>query len=106
MRPNPMREWLRNVAQTIRTVSQGMAIILWYVVQTFKRKAFTQHFEYPELPVRVKPRYRGFHRFNLSTCIGCDLCAKACPVDCIYIDKVRNPSGGKGFQVNGFAIDY
>ena len=53
----------------------------------------------------VKPRYRGFHRFDLTTCIGCDKCARACPVDCIYIDKIKNPVG-KGFRVNGFKIDY
>src|SRR5439155_120223 len=65
----------------------------------------TQQFEYPERPVPVKPRYRGFHRFDLTTCIGCDKCAKACPVDCIYIDKMKNPVG-KGFRVTGFKIDY
>ena len=53
----------------------------------------------------VKPRYRGFHRFDLTTCIGCDKCARACPVDCIYIEKIKNPVG-KGFRVNGFKIDY
>ena len=53
----------------------------------------------------VRPRYRGFHRFDLTTCIGCDKCARACPVDCIYIDKIKNPVG-KGFRVNGFKIDY
>jgi len=58
-----------------------------------------------EKPVPVKPRYRGFHRFDLTTCIGCDKCARACPVDCIYIDKEKNPMG-KGFRVNGFKIDY
>ena len=67
-----MREWCRNVYVAIKTVAQGMWITLWYFFQTYKRKAFTQHFEYPELPVPVKPRYRGFHRFDLTTCIGCD----------------------------------
>src|SRR5439155_26579816 len=100
-----MREWCRNVYVAIKTVAQGMWITLWYFFQTYKRKAFTQHFEYPELPVPVNPRYRGFHRFDLTTCIGCDKCAKACPVDCIYIDKIKNPVG-KGFRVNGFKIDY
>jgi NADH-quinone oxidoreductase subunit I len=102
-----MREWFRNVYVAIRTVAQGMWITLWYFFQTYKRKAFTQHFEYPELPVPVKPRYRGFHRFDLTTCIGCDKCARACPVDCIYIAKEKVKSGGKtALQVNGFIIDY
>ncbi len=100
-----MCQWMRNITVAIKTVGQGMWITLWYFLQTYKRKAFTQHFEYPELPVPVKPRYRGFHRFDLTTCIGCDKCARACPVDCIYIEKVKNPVG-KGFRVNGFKIDY
>ena len=50
-------------------------------------------------------RYRGFHRYDLTTCIGCDKCAVACPVDCIYIDKEKAPVG-KGFRINGFTIDY
>ena len=100
-----MRAWFHNVLVAIQTVAQGMYITLWYFLQTYRRKTFTQHFEYPELPVPVKPRYRGFHRFDLTTCIGCDKCARACPVDCIYIEKIKNPVG-KGFRVNGFKIDY
>src|SRR5262249_44126754 len=50
-----MRIWLRNVWMAVKTVGQGMWITLWYFLQTYKRKAFTQHFEYPELPVPVKP---------------------------------------------------
>ena len=100
-----MREWFRNFYLAIKTVGEGLYVTLWYFLQTYKRRAFTQQFEYPELPVPVKPRYRGFHRFDLTTCIGCDKCARACPVDCIYIEKIKNPVG-KGFRVNGFKIDY
>ena len=70
-----MRTWFRNVGLAITTIAQGMYVTLWNFVQTFRRKAFTQHFEYPEQPVPVRPRYRGFHRFDLTTCIGCDKCA-------------------------------
>ena len=100
-----MRQWLRDVWIAVTTVLQGMRITLRFLRLTYRRRAFTQIYEYPELPVPVKPRFRGFHRFDLTTCIGCDQCARACPVDCIYIDKARNPAG-KGFQVTGFAIDY
>jgi len=100
-----MRDWIRNLILAIKTTGLGMYRTLWYFFQTFRRQAFTEYFEYPERPVPVKPRYRGFHRFDLTTCIGCDKCARACPVDCIYIDKIKKPVG-KGFPVTGFKIDY
>jgi NADH-quinone oxidoreductase subunit I len=101
-----MRTWFRNIGLAIGTIARGMYITLQTFVESFRRKAFTQHFEYPEQPVKVKPRYRGFHRFDLTTCIGCDKCARACPVDCIYIDKEKAAPPAKGFVVTGFKIDY
>jgi NADH-quinone oxidoreductase subunit I len=109
-----VRSWFADVILAIKTVAQGMYVTLWYFLQTFRRRTFTERFEYPELPVPVKPRYRGFHRFDLTTCIGCDKCARACPVDCIYIEKETGPDGKvvkakppfKGLVVRGFKIDY
>ena len=45
-----MRMWLANVVIAIQTVWQGMYVTLWYFFQTYKRKAFTQIFEYPGTP--------------------------------------------------------
>ena len=103
-----MREWFRNIWTAVVTVMQGLKVTLRYWLKTYdpERLTFTQHFEYPELPVPVAARYRGFHRYDLTTCIACDQCAKACPVDCIYIGKERVTGGGKGFKVTCFAIDY
>jgi NADH-quinone oxidoreductase subunit I len=101
-----MREWFQNVRLAVKTVAQGMYVTLWYFLQTYRRRTFTERYEYPELPVPVKPRYRGFHRFDLTTCIGCDKCARACPVDCIYIEKEKAKPPLKGFKVTGFKIDY
>src|SRR5213594_1123560 len=110
-------QWLDDIWVATITVLQGMVVTLRYFLATYRRNrwekdygfagggTFTHVFEYPERPVPVKPRYRGFHRFDLTTCIACDKCARACPVDCIYIEKIKNPVG-KGFRVNGFKIDY
>ena len=102
-----MLNWFHNIFQAVSTVASGLFVTLRYWFATYRddRGTFTEKFEYPELPVPVAPRYRGFHRFDLTTCIACDQCAKVCPVDCIYIGKER-VEGGKGFRVTGFTIDY
>ena len=94
-----MGRWFRDIWDAIYTVAYGMWVTLRYWMITYRpeRKTFTEHFEYPELPVPVAARYRGFHRYDLTTCIACDQCAKACPVDCIYIGKER-VDGGQRFQ--------
>ena len=98
-----LRAWFGNVFTAIKTVAEGMYVTLWYFVQTYRRQTFTERFEYPELPVPVKPRYRGFHRFDLTTCIGCDKCARACPVDCIYMGSTYDQST---FSRDGCIIDF
>ena len=57
--------WLGNVLEAIYTVAHGMWVTLrtWFKTYQPDRKTFTEHFEYPELPVPVAARYRGFHRF-------------------------------------------
>ena len=102
-----MYKWLHDLMAAVQTVAHGLLVTLryWFITYRKDRGTFTEKFEYPELPVPVAPRYRGFHRFDLTTCIACDQCAKACPVDCIYIGKER-VENGKGFRVTGYAIDY
>jgi NADH-quinone oxidoreductase subunit I len=51
---------------------------------------------YPEQKVPVYPRFRGrhkLHRFDetgLEKCVGCSLCAAACPADCIRVVAAEN----------------
>ncbi len=101
-----MVHWLRNVGRAVSTLTSSMFVTLTTFAQTYRRKPFTTSFAYPEQPVPIRPRYRGYHRFDLTTCIGCDKCARACPVDCIYIDKEKATPPAKGFVVTGFKIDY
>ena len=103
-----MNAWLRNLTTAVVTVARGLGVTLSTALRTYRRRTYTEAYEYPEKPLEVAARYRGFHRFDLTACIGCDKCAVACPVDCIYIDKAMDtgPDGKKGFRVDGFTIDY
>ena len=50
---------------------------------------------YPEEKLPVKRRFRGRHvlkRYDngLEKCIGCSLCAAACPADAIFVEAAEN----------------
>jgi len=105
------RNYFANIFQTVGSVFMGMRITLKYCFQR------TVTVQYPEQKLSFAPRYRGIHEFEANKCIACDLCAKACPVDCIYIDKsgprridkatgIVNPADPKNGQLLRFAIDY
>ncbi len=102
-----MRNWFRNIFTAVTTTLSALWVSLRYWFRTYKpgRGAFTQQYEFPEIPLKVAPRYRGFHRYDLTSCIACDGCARACPVNCIYIGKQR-AAGRKGFQITSYTIDY
>ncbi len=69
--------WVGNVFSVVLTVIRALWVTVRYWLRTYdpRRRTFTEHFEYPEQPVLVAPRYRGFHRFDLTTCIACERCA-------------------------------
>lgn len=105
------RSYFQNIYDNVKSIAIGMKITLKYCFQK------TVTVQYPEQKLSFAPRYRGIHEFELEKCIGCDMCAKACPVDCIYIDKTGprkldkktgtvNMTDPKNGQLLRFAIDY
>ncbi|HWE96182.1 MAG TPA: NADH-quinone oxidoreductase subunit I [Tepidisphaeraceae bacterium] len=98
--------YFRNIYDTVVSIAIGMKITLKYCFQK------TVTVQYPEQRLTFAPRYRGIHEFEADQCIACDLCAKACPVDCIYIDKTaprkidKKTGKATGGELLRFAIDY
>ena len=61
--------------------------------ETMFRKVYTE--EYPEVKRPTAERYHGRHQLNrhpdgLEKCVGCELCAWACPADAILVEGADN----------------
>ncbi|HET7481953.1 MAG TPA: NADH-quinone oxidoreductase subunit NuoI [Actinomycetota bacterium] len=70
-------------------ILQGMKVVISNV---FRRK---ETVSYPEVRREPFPRYKGRHILDrhpdgLEKCIGCELCAGACPADAILVVGAEN----------------
>jgi NADH-quinone oxidoreductase subunit I len=84
-----MSSVISDIGGTFSTLVKGFRVTL----KNMFRKPVTEN--YPEESVHFEARYRGIHVLHrdeegLEKCVGCFLCAAACPANCIYIEAAEN----------------
>ena len=91
-----MREYFSNIWTSLATIAIGMKV-------TFKHMfvpAVT--IQYPDVRLDLPERERNRLYVNMDDCIGCDQCARACPVNCIEIETAKGlPAEDLGKTSNG-----
>ncbi|MEN6520431.1 MAG: NADH-quinone oxidoreductase subunit I [Armatimonadota bacterium] len=79
----------------LKELFEGLAVTMRHVLA---EKRVTV--EYPEVKRRLPPRARWRHVLlrhedGLERCIGCSLCAGACPAHCILVVAAENRDGAR-----------
>lgn len=73
----------------IKELATGLGVTL----ENLFKKPFTV--QYPDEKLEMFPRFRGRHILarhedGLERCVGCELCAVACPADAIFVKAAEN----------------
>jgi NADH-quinone oxidoreductase subunit I len=68
-------------------------------------------YQYPEVKRPVRERFRGRHALKrydngLEKCIGCALCAAACPADAIFVEASENSDAARYSPGERYASTY
>jgi NADH-quinone oxidoreductase subunit I len=82
-----MKQYFKNIYVAVSTILIGMNVTFKH----FFMKSVT--IQYPEQKLQLPERERNRLFVNIDDCIGCDQCAKACPVGCIEIETIKAVPG-------------
>ena len=105
-----MIEYFSNIYTALVTIFIGMKVTLKHLFVP------SVTIQYPDVKPELPERERNRLYVNMDDCIGCDQCARACPVSCIQIETTKalpaedlgKTSNGKkkALWVTGFTIDF
>ncbi len=98
-----MNSYFHAVYTTLYSIVEGMAVTTSYL---FRRPSTIQYPNKLENPLeeQLSDRYRGFLQVDIKICIGCRICEKTCPIDCIDIILEKNKETKERFLTR-FDID-
>lgn len=82
-----MKAYFKHIYQALSSIMIGMSITFRHMFQ--KRVTIL----YPEQRLQLPERERNRLFVNMDDCIGCDQCARACPVNCIDIETIKAVPG-------------
>jgi len=103
---------VNSLANQTLPIVKGMGLTLkHYVGMLVNKKANNETIQYPEERREQFPRTRWRHvlsRYDngLEKCIGCSLCAGACPARCIYVQAAENTDDNRFSPGERYAVKY
>jgi len=82
---------------------------MWTTLRSMLERPVT--YQYPEVKRPVRERFRGRHALKrydngLEKCIGCALCAAACPADAIFVEASENSDTARYSPGERYASTY
>jgi NAD(P)H-quinone oxidoreductase subunit I len=96
-------QYIKSISRAANTILEGMAVTFSHL---FREPITVQYPDKTDRPVSemLPPRYRGFLEVQMDICTGCKRCERACPIECIAIDLVKDKATKKQ-AMSRFDID-